>query len=143
MSRAAFFEALVNDHQLNSIGVNNDTVYHNYSSEERPSDTTPFIILRWGVRQRPRWSDPDLVVNSPENLTVWVHWPRELTNDYTKLNGILDRIDEVSREIRDIPGSDGYTLSFVHIGDRSGDYLDAGFHTIAKNAAYEIHSRKS
>lgn len=142
MSRAAFFEALVSDPSLNLIGIDDGTVYHNYSSEERPSDTTPFIILRWGVRQRPRWSDPDLVVNSPENLTLWVHWPRELTSDYTKLNMILDRVDEVSRNISDLPGSDGETLSFVHIGERSGDYLDSGFHTIAKTASYELHSRK-
>lgn len=143
MSRAAFFDIITTDPELNSIGINDDTVFHNYSNEERPSDTTPFIILRWGVQQRPRWADPDFVVKSPENLTLWVHWPRELTNDYTKLNKILDRIDEVSRNVSDMPGSDGYTLSFVHIGDRSGDFLDSGFHTIAKNAAYEVHSRKS
>lgn len=142
MSRTAFFEALTRDPSLNSVGINEDTVYHNYSSEERPSDTGPFIILRWGIRQRPRWSDPDLVVNSPENLTLWVHWPRELTNDYTKLNRVLDQVDAVSRGIHDFTGSDGEILNFVHIGDRSGDYLDSGFHTIAKNAAYELHSRK-
>lgn len=150
MSRAAFFDSLVENTYLNSIGLHDDladdgrpTVLHNYSSEERPSDTTPFLILRWQGNDRPISQDPDYPVKPFETVTVWAHWPKELSNDYNDLNKILDEIDSIARTIRDRPGSDGYTLSFVQIGGRSGDFLDDGFQTITKNAAYEIHSRKS
>lgn len=150
MSRAAWFDALAESSYLNLLGIKDDlnvdghpTLLHNYTSEERPSNTGPFVILRWGGTPPPRNQDPDVIVKSPETVNVWVHWPKELSNDYNDLNKILDEIDSVARAVRDRPGNDGYTLSFVQIGDRSGDFLDDGFNTITKNAAYQIHSRKS
>lgn len=139
MSRAAFFEAISTHSRLNDLGLTEDTIFHNYSSEERPSDTTPFIILRWGSNERP----PFQKVKAPEHLTLWVHWPADLTNDYTKLITILDEIDDVAGDLRDLPGTDGYTLSFVEIGGRSGDFHDTGFNTITKNANYQLHSQRS
>lgn len=150
MSRAAFFDALAENTYLNSLGIQDDTsdngkptILHNYSSEERPSDSGPFIILRWNGRARPFNQDPDVLTESPDNVTLWVHWPKELSTDYNDLNKILDQVDDISRGLRDRAGNDGRTLSFVQIGDRSGDFLDDGFQTISKNAAYEIHSRRS
>ena len=147
MSRAVFLDALASDDYLNSLGLQDDsehpTIIHNYSLEERPSHTTPFIILRWGSTPPPYTQDPDVVVKSPEQVTVWVHWPKELSNDYNDLIKILDQIDAIVRGLRDVPGSDGYTLSFVQIGDRSDDLMDDGFQTIAKTAVYQIHSRRT
>ncbi|QGJ90059.1 tail terminator [Mycobacterium phage Indlulamithi] len=139
MSRAAFYDALIADPVLNSLGINDDTVWHNYSSEERPSNTTPFIILRWGPIPRPRWQS----VRSPEQLTLWVHQPVEMGSDFTPLNAILDAVDDATKQMHDLPGIDGYTLAFVEIGDRSGDLLDDGFNTLTKNAGYELHSQRS
>lgn len=139
MSRAAFFDALVNDTVLNGFGITDETVFHNYSNDERPSDTGPFIILRWGEQDAPFFEN----MKSPERVTVWVHWPKELTNDYTRLIKILDQIDNVVLELRDVPGSDDYTLSFVTLGSRSGDFFDDGFDTITKNANYEVYTRLS
>ena len=140
MSRVAFQQCLVADPILNAMGLNDNTIFHNWSSEERPSNTTPFLILRWGTQDRPKFSGE---VKSAVNLTIWVHWPHELTNDFTKLEKILDQIDNVVKDIRDVPGSDGYTISFVEIGGRSGDYVDDGFNTIAKTGDYEVYSRLS
>ena len=136
--RGAFIDALVADPILNGYGVNDDTVFHNWSSEERPANTTPFLILRWGTQDRPKFSGE---VKSPVNLTIWVHWPKEITNDYTKIETVLDQIDVVVKDIRDLPGTEGETISFVTIGGRSGDYVDDGFNTITKTGDYEIYSR--
>ena len=141
MSRAALYDSLVADPVLNGMGLNDDTIFHNYSSEERPSDATPFVILRWGSLGAPIWQAEK--ERGPEQLTIWVHWPKELTVDFTKLNVILDQIDDTLRDLRDVPGVDGYTLSFVTIGERSGDLLDDGFNTITKNAGFQVYSRKS
>lgn len=137
-ARAAFAESLWADPVLNAAGLNDDTIFHNYSSEERPRDDGPFVIMRYGAQNRPAFRD----VKSPEPVTVWVHWPIVLTNDYEKLIKILDRIDEVAGEIRDVPAHDDYILSFVEIGGRSADLVDDGFATITKNADYQLHSQK-
>jgi hypothetical protein len=140
MSRAAFITALFNDPQLNSLGLNQDTIFHNYSSEERPRDNGPFLILRWGITAPPRFNG---AVKSPESVRVWCHWPLQVTNDYTKIINVLDRVDYVVTQLRDVTGSDGYTLSFVTVGGRSEDLIDDGFGTITKNAEYQVHSTKN
>lgn len=120
--------------------VAKNQVFHNYSLEERPLNDKPFIILRWQGHLPPRWQR----VRSPEQVNLWVHWPAERTTDYMRLIDILDVIDKVMFETaHDLEGNDGYTLSFVQIGSRSGDLLDSGFNTITKNASYELFSRKS
>ena len=144
LSRNAFFQALVSDPVLNGLGINEDTVFHNYSNEERPTTATPFVILRWGVQPPPVFRDDDEGdVNAPETLRFWVHWPAEVTNDYEKIVKILDAVDDCVKEMRDLPGSDGYTLSFVRRGGRSADHLDEGFNTITKNGTYQVYSRRS
>ena len=143
MSRAAFFDRLIADPVLSGFGLNDDTVLHNYSKEERPTNATPFVVLRWGAQTRPPWQDPDVPVKPYEPVSVWVHWPAEVTNDYGKIIAVLNQIDSVVRDLRDVPGSDGDTLSFVQIGGRSPDLFDDGFNTITKYADYEVYSRPS
>jgi hypothetical protein len=140
MSRAAFHDALCNDSELNSFGLDDDSIFHNWSSEELPREDGPFIILRWGRTPAPMFNGE---VKGPESVRVWVHWPIKLTNDFFKIINILDAVDRVVKELRDVAGVDGYTLSFVTIGDRSEDFTDDGFGTITKNAEYQLFSVKS
>ena len=140
MSRTAFYDELIADPDLNSLGLDENTIFHNFSSEERPTDDGPFIIIRWGTQNPPMFNGE---VKGVQNLRLWVHWPIQRTNDHIKLIEILDRIDDLVKELRDIPGSDGYTLSFVDIGGRSEDLVDDGFGTITKNSEYYLHLSKS
>ena len=141
MSRTAFFTSITGHADMNTLGINDDTVFHNYSLEERPVDNGPFIILRWGEDAGLAWGSEKL--RSPTQLTAWVHYPIKLTNDYGKIITILDKMDDIIFDLRDVVGTDGYTLSFVKIGGRSTDLLDDGFETITKTASYEVHSRRS
>jgi len=138
MSRAAFYEALVHDSILNGLGINEDTVFHNWSSEERPSNENAFAILRWGEEGGPIWGSE--VDRGPRDVTVWVHFPSELTNDFDEVTKVLNRMDVVLADLRDVSGNDGYTLSFVKVGGRSPDLLDEGFNTITRNANYAVYS---
>ena len=137
MSRAAVFDAIISDPTLNGYGLNDATVFHNWSTEERPTNTGPFAILKWGAQNAPYWQ----TVRAPVPLEVWVHFPEILTNDYGKIDKVLDRLDEVLSAQRDVVGSDGYTLSFVRLSGRSGDLPDDGFSTITKNAGYQVFYR--
>jgi hypothetical protein len=139
MSRVAFYNALTSDPILNGYGLNEDTVFPNWSSEERPSDANLFIILRYGDQQPKPFKD----ANRSEPVTVWVHHPRETSNDFNKLVKVLDRIDEVIENLRDTAGSDDRTLSFVTAGGRSRDLVDDGFNTITKTGDYQLYSRRN
>jgi hypothetical protein len=138
MSRAAVFDALVSDPILNGYGISDATVFHNWSKEERPTNASAFIILRWGPEQGPLWQGE--VERGPRELTLWVHWALDATNDFDRINVVLDQVDVVLRGLRDVTGNDGYTLSFVKVGSRSPDAEDDGFQTITRNSAYQIFS---
>jgi hypothetical protein len=137
MSRAAVFEALVNDSVLNGLGINENSVFHNYSLEERPIAFGPFIILRWGDTDRPPWAG----VKAPVRLVLWAHLPLEVTTDFSRLEKILDACDNALKSVEDVSGSDGYTVTCVRATGRSGDFKDDGFQTISKNSGYEVLSR--
>lgn len=139
MSRAAVFDAICGNEDLNSIGIDEHSVFQNYTLEERPIDAGPFIILRWGEVDRPPFSG----VKSPVRLTLWMHWPLEETNDFSKIDKALDICDSVLSDLSSTSGVDGYTVTDVRPTGRSGDLKDDGFQTITKNAGYEVLSRRS
>jgi hypothetical protein len=136
MSRNALWQSLVDDPR---IGLPENHVVVNYNNDERPSETSLFTVLRWGTTDAPRWQS----VKSPENLTVWAHFPKDKSNDYNRLINFLDNVDEVFKELRDVVGTDGYTLSFVQIGGRGPDLVDDVLNTITKYSEYQVFSRKS
>lgn len=138
MSRAAIYQSLIDDADLNSLGLVEDTIEVNYNNDERPG--SKFAILRWGPREAPVYES----ANGPESLTIWVHIAREIAgSDYDPIIKALDQFDETLSSLRDVAGVDGCTLSFVRVGDRSSDLVDDGFNTITKYANYQVFSRKS
>ena len=134
VSRVAVFNALTTNEALNTLGIDLDSVFHNYTLEERPIKAGPFVILRWGEMDRP----PFKGVKSFVRLTLWVHWPLEETNDFSKIDNLLDICDEVLENMNGESGIDGYTITCVRSTGRSGDLKDDGFQTISKNASYEV-----
>lgn len=137
MSRAAFFDAIAQDSTLNGLGINNATVFHNWAKEERPTATGPFVCLQWANEAKPVWgSEPE---RGPRELTAWVHVPLEITNDFNEVTAVMNAIDAVADGLRDVAGSDGYTLSFVRLGGRSGDLTDDKMNTITRNAGFSIY----
>lgn len=139
MSRVAVFNAITSNEELNDVGIDDTSVFHNYTLEERPIQTGPFMILRWGEVDRP----PFPGVQSPMRLTLWAHWPLEETNDFSKIDNLLDICDTTLSEMNGESGFDGYTVTNVRATGRSGDLKDDGFQTITKNASYEVLYRKT
>jgi hypothetical protein len=139
MSRAAIYESIVGNENLNVIGIDEHSVFHNYTLEERPIDSGPFMILRWGEVDRPPFNG----AKSPVRLTIWMHWPLEETNDFSKIDKAFDICDDIFIDLNNVAGVDGYTVTSVRSTGRSGDLKDDGFQTITKNAGYEVLSRRS
>jgi hypothetical protein len=131
--------SLANYEPLNDIGVDRDSIFHNYSLEDRPVEGVPFVILNW-LDSPPRFWDG---VKAPEKLDLWMNIPKEITEDFMTLNSYLDLVDDCFDELQDVAGVDGYTLSFISDNGRSKDIEDKGFKTIARSAHYNVFYRKS
>lgn len=139
MSRNATFEILAGTTALNNLGITRDSMWHNWTLEERPNDIGPFVLLQWGAQDPPPFQQEP--VKSPERLSLWYHIPIEDGEDFTVIQRALDLVDTALFTARDVPGSDGYTFSFARATGRSGDLKDSGYNTISKNAGYEIFYR--
>lgn len=145
MSRTAVFEALTTSEELNMLGIDENSVFHNYSLEQRPiSHLGPFLILRWDAQDAPVFRDSDTGdVKSALRLTIWANFPLEMTTDYSRLDNVLDLCDDALVHLQDTDGIDGYTVSAVRCMGRSADFKDDGFQTISKNSGYEVLARRS
>ncbi len=139
MSRNAVYQALVNDPVLNSMGIDETTVFVNYSLDKKPDCTGPFIVLRWENEDQ----SPFERVRSPRVLTIWVHYPLELGPNFRMIDARLDAIDDVLLAMEHVAGADGETVTCIRQTGRSGDLKDEGFQTIVRNVGYQILSRKS
>jgi hypothetical protein len=149
MSRAAIFTAISQDLALNHLGIGVGTVFANYSLDEKPTSTGPFVILRWqeetgsftslGILSLPRFEG----AGPPRRLTIWVHYPIEVSADFDDIDIIFDRIDDALLNLEHVDGGDGFTLTCVRATGRGADMKDEGFQTICRDAGYEVLSRRT
>jgi hypothetical protein len=142
MSQAVIFDTLTQDDALNDLGIDDKSVFPNYSFTERPRSTKGvFIILRW--EEEPVAFSR---VRGPRVLTIWVHSVIENgIGDFTPINQILDAVDDAILDpaLQDTVGTDGYTLTCVRATGRGGDMEDDGFKTLTRNSAYEVLARRT
>lgn len=138
MSRSAIIEALYEDSGLTSLGVEQDSILQGQGLLERPTDRSPFILLNWQEQAQ----NPFGNVKAPRTLVVWVHYPSEVTNDYSKIDSILDRVENVLVGLEDVSGDDGHSVTCVRSTGRSSDLKDEGLQTFCRYAAFQVLSRK-
>lgn len=149
MSRDAVYRAIVDDEELNELGINVSTVFPNYASDDRPSDSGLFLILRWesqpylGASTLGGFGSGTGMGRGARDLTIWAHLPKEESSDFTRLDAVLDRLDELFREMEHVAGADGYTLTCIRPTGRSSDFRDNGFDTITRNAGYKVLARRT
>ncbi len=139
MSRAAIFDALTTDTALNSLGITSDSVFPNYSLDERPVNNGPFLILRWGTGNGKFWDN----VEGLRALNIWAHYPLEVTEDHHDIDLLLKAVDSVMLSMEQVSGVDGKTVTCVRATGCSNDMKDEGFQTISRYNSYEVLSRDS
>lgn len=66
---------------------------------------------------------------------VWVH---DVPGDYSGIDGILNRVDEVFDSVVNASGAEGEVVSQARWVSRSPDLNDDGFGTICKMSSFEI-----
>ena len=131
-------DTLVSDVTLNGLGVTDDSLFQSRGLNERPKNQAPFVLVDWQEESRPPFGR----VKPPRRVMVWVHWPSELTNDFSKIDTVLDRIETVLLNMEHVAGADGLTVTCVRATGRSGDLKDEGLQTFCRWGAFEVLSRK-
>lgn len=134
-AHAAVYTLLSEDAILTSVyGINANRVWNAQSVDTVPRKG-PFLVLRWEEETLERGG-----FGRREVLTVWAHEARESSTDYTKLNEILDRVEEILKGAIHVTDSDG-VLNQVDYNGRSAEFHDEGHKTITRNAAFRVSSR--
>lgn len=135
MSRRAVYQALINDSELNDMQIEEGTVFSNYGKDMAPVRNKPFVIIRW--QERPMVG----VLQGPQVLTIWAHWPREITTDYSLLDAILSRVKTVLTSMEHVDGEDGNIVTSVRFTGEGRDLEDPAYETITKNSGFEVQFR--
>ena len=133
--RAAVIDLLRNDAELNALGLDDDTIKPAASVDQRLSDSGPFIVIRWLT------NDVEFqgAYVGPHHFDVYVHYPKDKSVSYDRIDSIIDRLDAIFEEANDtdIVGGDGRQLNLVEKEGRGPDLEDPTYQTILRVASYK------
>ena len=133
MIPSAAYELLASDTTLNGLGITPSRIKELQSTDTRPYDSGYFLILNWEeVDFRP------YLGRGERTLTVWVHHPWDRDRNYKNLDKILNRIDAIFAAVEHEIGSDGVRVSGIRKTGISGNLVDDGWKTIARNSVYGV-----
>lgn len=141
MARDAIYSLLKNDATLATLGGTGFTVEPNFTGDQRPNGSGAFMVIRWG----PTDYDRAVQGNASHHFDLWVHFPAALSDDYVRIDDMIDRCDELFRAANDSQptGADGWILDEIDFEGRSGDFEDQGYQTICRRASYKALSHKA
>lgn len=135
------YETLVADSQLQACGINNSRVLELQSIDERPFDDGYYIVMNWQESTSPGLSFngvQNTAQKPPRTMTLWVHSPFDKGRDYRIIDRILNRVDKLLLAMENTKGSDNIRLTCVTKQSRSGNLIDDGWKTIARNTTYSV-----
>lgn len=135
--RDIVYQAIVTDPQLQAMGLTASHVKQARGLDVRPSDTV-FAMIRWYDEGQPPFGR----VKPPRRMSVYVHVPEEKTNDFTKIDDALDRIEEVLVGLEQVEGAGGHWVTCVRYTGRSEDTKDEGLQTYYRYANFEVLYRR-
>lgn len=137
----AIYEAMAQDTALQALGINSNRIFELQSVDERPFDSGHFVIVNWQestIYSQTYTGMENGIVKAPRVMTLWVHSPLDRGRDYRIIDRILNRIDLILLPFDQKIGSDGVRITCVHKQGRSGNLIDDGWKTIARNATYGV-----
>lgn len=141
MSRAAVYDALLNDSRLIALGLDDESLLINYDGEQRPVDKM-FIVIGWNAPEEALRGD-DIFTREFQSVTFWVHFLRSDTTDFGRIRDVFDILDDILLNMIHVAGDDGYTISCVESAGRSRDMRDDAYQTICRSISYRILSRET
>lgn len=141
MSRAAIYDALLDDQRLIDLGIDASSLLVNYDGDQRPNDTL-FIVITWNPEDN-AFSGDDVVQRRFKNATIWFHIYREESTDFKRIDDVMDIVDDIYSNMIHVAGVDGQTVTLIETAGRSRDMRDDIYQTICRSGTYRILSRET
>jgi hypothetical protein len=136
MSRAAVYDAILADPDLQALGFDRSSVLVNYDGDQRPTDTM-FMVLSWGNEGAGIQGD-DVFSIPTKVLNIWVHMYKNFSTDFVRIDSVMDILDATLGGMINVDGADGYTLSQAIPNTRSRDLRDDSYQTLCRSTSYKI-----
>lgn len=134
--RAALYSLLSEDPEL--LPLIHGNVFPNYGMDTVPVQNQTFVVVRYAERE----TNPG-IHRGPRIVEFWAHIPKAISTDFSDLDVILDRIEELVKNATHLAGSDGYTITSTVFQGGGNDFYDDQYETIARNISFKVLSRKS
>lgn len=131
-ARASIYQMISDDPVMHGFGIGTDTVYAS-GAVDNPQ-AKPFVIIRFGVKS------VEFGKVGSQNVDIWVH---DIAGDYSRIDKILNRIQELMIDAVHVVGLDGVTLTSARYISTSDDLWDDGYRTITRFSTFETASRMS
>ena len=139
MIPAAIYEKLSGDSYLQSeCGITGEHIFELQSVDERPFDDGYFIVINWLESNISQVLGSSAIGKGPRTMTLWVHSPLDRGRDFRPIDKILNRVDELLLSMEQEIGSDNVRITCITKQGRSGNLIDDGWKTIARNATYGV-----
>lgn len=134
MIPSIIYEKLSTDTYLTTqCGITASRVVELQSVDQRPFDDGAFIVVNWQES-----SSYGVLEKAPRVMTIWVHSPLDRGRDYRVIDKVLNRIDGILIPIEQLKGTDNVRVTCINKVGRSGNLIDDGWKTIARNATYRV-----
>jgi hypothetical protein len=131
-ARAAVWQLISGDTTLNALGIVQANTYTT-NSVDNP-ETKPFVIIRFET------VTAAFGQIGAQNMSIWAHDER---GDYSRIDQILQRIQDILTNAVHVAGNDGFTLSSSRYQGTSDDLWDDGYRTITRYSTFSVLSRAS
>jgi hypothetical protein len=142
MLPVVIYQKLANDTYLQQqCGITASRIFELQSVDERPCDDGFFIIVNWQestIYSQTYTGMRNGITKAPRVMMIWVHSPKDIGRNYRPIDKILNRIDDLLLPVEHETGSDGIRVTCIDKQGRSGNLVDDGWKTIARNATYGV-----
>lgn len=130
--RAFVFDRLKDDHELNTLGINTDTLYPTQAPDSPRASAGRWMVLAWGSLE-PRLGRESTVRR--RLLTVWMY---DKEPDYGAIDSGLQRAFDLLYPLKAVNVGDGGWITEVLDSGMSDDLYDPGYEAVTKNWALTI-----
>jgi hypothetical protein len=133
MEPRALFEILSINPSLNNLGINDTRIFELQSLDKRPLDDGYWLVINCE-----EWQPNFITNNSPRNITIWAHTPKDKTRSYVGIGYIMNAVKNAMLEIENVEGTDAITIQQCRLMGRSGNLIDPGWNTLTQNATFGV-----
>lgn len=139
MIPSAIFEAITQDNQMNTLGIDESRVFElqSINQDETPDTRTHLIIIDM-QEANSAFGAVSAINKAPRIMEISVHISWDVSRDFRAIDHILNRIDAILLPMEHVTGSDDIRVTCIAKQARTRNLQDDGWRTITRHATYGV-----